>query len=149
MNFSILVNNEQNMTHIPISQNPYENIYIECDKTIKNAKQIYIMISNIRKVQKTAKIHVKCNMIPQIEIILPIIQALTIRLNNDDDFHNFLTMDNRLSTHDTKGKQLTLHVTPNIEINKCEPSHLPLIWEIKQIPKSSIDFDNFEIMLSQ
>lgn len=133
MKCTIYVNNNQDTIYIPPHKQECDIIEISCADNIAHISTINDAIRCVKQLHPNTKIHINCKMIEHLETILPKIQSLKIRLNTSDDFEKFLQMDNHLNAQDTNNKDLNIIVQPNIEINNCKPSDLPLIWKVTQL----------------
>lgn len=128
----IHMNMEQDTIYIPTNMYQYDIIHIECANNITCIPEIQHTVNYVQNLHGQTNIHVTCKMLPNVEQLLPMVQALTIRLDTPEDFDQFLHMDNHLNSHDVKDKKLQLIVQPNVEIDNCKPSDLPLLWTVIQ-----------------
>ena len=133
MKYTIHINHSQDTIYIPPSIQKHNIIQISCADDITNINTIKYIINCVNQLHPNTKIHIDCKMIEHLETILPKIHGLKIRINTSEDFEKFLQMDNHLNPQDTDNKDLNIIVQPNIEINNCKPSDLPLIWKVTQL----------------
>lgn len=130
MTHTVIFHDMQDKICIPKS-GTLDKITIQCSDKVTETATIRHIIESAKFLHPNAAITVECNMIENIQILLPMIDGLSLRLHTPQDFKKFLDMDNHLDVHDTKNKTLTLIVDKSVEINNCKPKDLPLIWHVK------------------
>lgn len=133
MKYTMHISNNQDTIYIPQSKQEYDIIQISCADDITNIHTIENVMHYIKKLHPKTQIHINCKMMKHLESILPKIQCLKIRINTSNDFEKFLEMDNHLNVQDTNNKDLNLIVQPDVKIDGCKPSDLPIIWNITQL----------------
>lgn len=125
----IMVDNEDK---ICIPRTPYDNplINVHCNKQIHNTSYIKHLLESAKYLNPTADTALYCHMMPNLNIILPVVNELHITLDSNQDFNDFLNFDNHLNLNDTNDKKLHLYVSDDISIDNCKPNDLPTIWTV-------------------